>query len=465
MAQSVRTRAWPWWLLLAIVVLKAVALWIDPQVRLFLGDSASYLHAASVDDWLPPDRSITYPMLIAQLAGASRPLHALVLWQTAAGVFVAWMLGVLLAFRLGVPVRIAFAAACLFALDPAQLIYERMVMAETFGFACFVAFLAAASSYLARPRWPWLPLVAALGVAAVSFRMNFLPVVLVISVALPLLPLAAAESPRRWRVVAHAGIALIAVWFCHGQFRSWVGEQFDGKPGYIANAGFMRMGLVAPLIRPEHFTRVGLPPDYAARLDHDLADPGTRPMQLWSPGGLADTLRKDGVDVNTICRKLSAYAMRDDPLGVVLLGFRTLRGYFNPASSAVRLQKDLGRDPMPYPDRVISSVREKWNEDLAGVAEKWTPASRWFAVGSNWLVFCLFALAPLSLLDAWLHRRDPRRLQHVLVALFGLGLVATHVLFSNIASYRYLQPLPFFVLATAIPACLALRRPAFARRR
>jgi hypothetical protein len=96
-------------------------------------------------------------------------------------------------------------------------------------------------------------------------------------------------------------------------------------------------------------------------------------------------------------------------------------------------------------------VRKHWDYDMTGVAERWTPVSRAFAAGSNWLVACLFLLLPLSLANVLVHWRDPRRLQAVLAALFGIGLVASEVLFSNIASYRYLHGFPFFVLVNALP--------------
>ena len=224
----------------------------------------------------------------------------------------------------------------------------------------------------------------------------------------------------------------------------------------------MRMGLVAPLIKPEHFVRVGLPADFADRLAFDLADPNTRPSQLWSKGGLADAIAEAGLDVDRTCRKLSIYALKDDPFGVVRLGVGTLGGYFHEQGSQLRLTKDLGRDPMPYPPDVVESVREHWAYDLTGVAERWTPASRAFEIGARWLVACLFLLVPIALANVFVHWRGPRRLQAVLAALFAIGLVVTEVLFSSIASYRYLHALPFFMLVNALPLAMALRKRAAA---
>lgn len=449
-----------WWiaLLLVLALLKLVGILVDPQIRLFLGDSSSYLFAARAEDWLPPDRSFTYPMLLEALVRPTGSLHALLYWQSLAGIVVALLLASVLRLRFGLPGALVFAAACAFAMEPAQLFYERMVLAEAFGMLAFAAFFACASAYLARGRFAWLVLAILFGLGAVTLRMNFLPVVTVISLGLPLLLLVGRE--RRVRapaVLLHCALAGLCFWATHGEYRSYVGTLFDRPPGYIGQAGFMRMGLVAPLITPAHFERVGLPADFAARLEFDLADPGTRPSQLWSPGGLADAIGKAGLDVDATCRKLSAYALRDDPLGVVRLGVRTLGGYFDPEASRLRLTKDLGRDPMPYPPNVIESVGTHWAYDLVGVAERWTPASRAFELGSRWLVACLFLLVPISFANVLVHWKGPRRLQAVLAALFACGLVASHVLFSSIASYRYLHSLPFFMIVNALPLVVALR--------
>lgn len=449
--------AWCGALLLALVALKAAGIVVDPQLRLFLGDSSSYLFAARMDDWLPADRSFTYPMLLDGLVRPSGSLHALLYWQSAVGVGTALLLAWVLRMRFELPAALVFAATCAFALEPAQLFYERMVLAETFGLLAFAGFFAAASAYLVRNGVAWLVLTVLLGLAAVTLRMNYLPVVIVITLGLPLLPLIERERRRSVpNVLAHCVLAALCFWAMHGQYRQYVGTLFDRPPGYIGQAGFMRMGLVAPLIKPEHFVRVGLPADFADRLEFDLADPRSRPSQLWSAGGLADAIAKAGLDVDRTCRKLSAYALRDDPFGVVRLGLATVGGYFH-EGSRLRLTKDLGRDPMPYPPDVVESVREHWAYDLRGVAERWTPVSRAFEAGSRWLVACLFLLVPIALANVFVHWNGSRRLQAVLAALFAIGLVVSEVLFSSIASYRYLHAFPFFMLVNALPLALAWR--------
>ena len=452
------------WMAGLVFGLKVVGVLVDPQMRLFLGDSSSYLFAARADDWLPPDRSFVYPILISWFVWPSGWLGVLLYWQTLLGIGTAVLTGWILRRRLDLPRTLVILAACSLALGPAQLFYERMVLAETAGLCAFVAFFAAASAYLARGRAIWLPVSVLLGLAAASLRMNYVPVVIVISLGLPLLRLFdPAARPSRRRLLAHGVAAVACFALAHGAYREYVGERFQTSPGYIGTVGFMRMGLVAPLITPGNFVRAGLPADFAKRLTFDLSDPDTRPVQLWMKGGLADAIAKQGLDVEKTCRKLSAYALREDPFGLVRLGLHTLGGYFDPPNARMRLDRDLIRAPSPYPDTAIADVREHWHYDVEGVTRHWTPVSRWFAIGAPWLVACLFLLLPLGVFNVIVHWRDRRRAQYLLGALVGAGLVLTHVLFSSIASYRYLHAFPLFVLINGLPLGVTLWRRVAAR--
>src|SRR5579859_2874193 len=71
-------------LALAVLALKAVFLLLDPQLRLFMGDSGTYL-ASAVNGGTPFDRSFTYPLLIRASAGALDSIGALLALQTLCG--------------------------------------------------------------------------------------------------------------------------------------------------------------------------------------------------------------------------------------------------------------------------------------------------------------------------------------------------------------------------------------------
>jgi hypothetical protein len=449
--RAVATGTRPSGLLFALVLVKTVFLVADHTVRLYLGDSAAFLAGAEDTRWLPTDRSFVYALLLRGLVWPTGWLHTLLAWQALAGVVVAWLLAWVLEHRLHQPRVFAVTAAVALALEPAQLYLERMVLAETAGLLAFVLFVAAASSYLVRREVAWLVVTAMLGVASASLRTNYLPVVLVLSCTLPLLLVASAGHPVRWRRIAmHVLLACCATAALHTGYRYTVARTFDVAPAYLPRAGFMQLGLVVPLVTPDHFERVGLPRDFETRLDYPIADRRARMAHMWAAGGLTRALREDGVDVERVARELSRMAIADNPLGLVHLGVDTVGDYFRAGSIRHGLDNDLGRRRIP--SELLRGLNESWHYDATGLPTRVTPVSWYYEhTAPWWLVACLLLLAPLAALHLLAHWHTSVRIQALLLALVSVGLVLSHVLFVNVAFYRYLQPLPFFVFAVAVP--------------
>jgi hypothetical protein len=149
-------------------------------------------------------------------------------------------------------------------------------------------------------------------------------------------------------------------------------------------------------------------------------------------------------------------AVADNPLGLVALGVHTVGDYFREESIAHALYNDLGRRPIP-PD-IVWSLREHWGYDASELPTRVTLVSWSFERATVWLVACLFLLVPLAVLNVLVHWRTPFRMPSLLIALFAVGLVATHVVFVPVALYRYLHPLPFFIFLTAVPIVAARGR-------
>jgi hypothetical protein len=129
------------------------------------------------------------------------------------------------------------------------------------------------------------------------------------------------------------------------------------------------------------------------------------------------------------------------------MGLHTVGNYFREEGIAHARSNDLGRRVIP--NDVLWTLREIWHYDAAGLWTRTTPISWYFEVGTWWLVFCLFALPPLAIAAIVTQWSTDARAQTVLVGLISLGLVAAHVLFVPVAFYRYLHPLPFFVVICA----------------
>jgi hypothetical protein len=183
-AASVRLQLVP--ALLAILAVKVLILALDANPRFFLWDSVTYLQGA-IGGPLPRDRSFLYSLLINAIAVPTRSMLALVIAQTLAGAIGALLIYLILRKFLDVRFGVALAAALLFAVEPSQLFYERMVMAEAFGSMIWLGFVALALAYMRDGRTFWLPVVALVGILAVSFRLNGTAVIVVVSSLLPLL--------------------------------------------------------------------------------------------------------------------------------------------------------------------------------------------------------------------------------------------------------------------------------------
>ena len=446
---------------LAIVAtLKLAGLAVDPALRFFFGDSGSYFHTA-LTGWIPPDRSFLYGWLVSATAVKAHSATALVAVQTLFGVAGAMLLYAWLA--IGVRVRPVFAlvAAVFFALEPAQLFYERMMMAEATGFLAFALFFACLSLYVASGRWRWIALYAVFGVLAVAMRISLLAVVLALSVLAPVVRALCANRADRGRPLVawlrfglHFAIGMACTLYAHDYYKTWYGELAFSEPGYTARAGIFRLGLVVPLVRPEHFRNTGIPPSVLQEVTIPLDDPANREMHVWMPGGLVNAMHKYIPDPEREARKISIKAARSDPFGLVRMGVSTVGDYFDPAVAIDRLQDDIGRRPV-HPS-MLEELRTALRYDATGLEDANTPATRWFSTGAPWLAACLFLLAPLALAALWLGRHGRRPELRVLLALASLGLVAGHVLFSHIVSFRYLHPLPWFVLANAALLAQAL---------
>lgn len=447
-------------LVAVLVALKLAVLAADDTVRFYLGDSVAYLAGAESDSWLPRDRSFVYSLVLRGLVAPFAALPVLLWWQAGVGIATAAVLYLLLR-QLAVGRRLAAVAAAVLAVEPAQLYYERMVLAESFGLLAFVLFVAAAFRYLAAPRILWLIAVAALGLAAASLRLNYLPVVLVISCGVPLLRGLERVRPRVGHIAAHTGVAVLSVVLMHAAYQLHIAAVFDVPPSYLARSGFMQLGLVTPLIEPDHLASVGLPRDLTDHLAYPLDDRRARLRHMWSAGGLVHEMRRRRLDVERVSRELSRLALRADPLRLLPMGLATVADYFHAESIAHALENDLGHRAIP--PEVLYALRERWAYEAADVPWRVTPVIRYFAFGTWWLVACLFVLAPASMLTAAIFWPTPQRSVALLVALVGCGLVAAHVLFVNAAFYRYLHPLPFFVILTTVPAAVQWARRDAAR--
>lgn len=437
-------------LILAVLAIKAVFLILDPTVRLFMGDSASYLHAAWAA-WVPADRSYTYPLFIRLLAVPAHSLVPLLLAQTFLGACTALLVYRMLQGAFAVDAPVAAIAAVLFAAGPEQLFYERMVMAETISLFALACMLASGLAYLRKGNPAWLLGMTLAGVMAISYRMSLLPVVLGFALLPPMIRLLTNRHRGKRAIVVglvHVLVAATLTIGAHSAYKSWVGYLGDGKPGYAINAGMLRLGLVLPLVKQEDLDGLGLPDDFLDSLPPGWNDRGNREAALWSDDGVIARLRAQLGDegMTRVARKLSIRAMRRDPAGLARLGWLTLGDYFSAPVVAHRMRDDLGeRSPSA---KASQTLRERFGYESDGVYERRTLTHVYFGACGPWLTLCLFALPLFGLLNAGLGW-SARNAAMLLLGLTSVGMFLGHALFSSIVSFRYLHAFPMAVLLDA----------------
>jgi hypothetical protein len=432
-------------LLLACLTLKALMIAVDAHVRLFMGDSATYLWAA-VRAGAPADRSFTYPLFIRLVSLSIGSIDALLWAQSLCGIATAAMAAWLLREVYAVRRPLVLAAALLVAIDPLQLFYERMVMTESLSTCVLLGCLCTAVAYVKSGRPAWIVYCVALGVALASLRVGLVPLAIALGVVVAGFRIGRAT---RGEICRHVALALALTVAAHVGYQHVYGALTRGPPAYIRDGGLFRLGLVAPLVRAEDFAGTNVDSRMLEEISIPLGDETLREAQIWSPGGFIDVLKRHaGSRAFKVASKIAGRAMRRDPLGVVALGVATTRDYFNAFLRQGRLSSDLGSGQLPDA-RTLALLRENFNYDADGFARTPTPVYRWFGTTWFWPMWCLFTLAPLSIAAAAMRRNRAA----ILLALVSAGLVVGQVLCSHIVSFRYLHP--FTVLETMTVAVIA----------
>ena len=445
------------WLLAlaAIVAIKLLWLSVDSQVRVFMGDSASYLFYATIRE-APPDRSFTYPLLIRWFAlpfGEARPV---LVFQTIFGIFTALFVFGVLRSMLAIRFGIALSAAAFIATEPSQILFERMLMAESAGTLCFAGALAAGIAYVRRPNPRWLVYGAILMMGAVSFRLNMLPIALGMALVPPLVVLLFAwRDSRRARAIGAAAIALVvsvaATAIAQKTYQHWYDAHsaHAETPAYTFAEGTMRLALMAPLVKREHFEGYGLPPNLLDTVVPPLREHQMRETQMWAGDGLVARLTEaEPKHTQVIARKVAIKALRNDIPGYFAMQLANALDYFDDGVAAHRMADELGvREPEPG---AIEWFRDTINLETAKLFERPTPAYVAFANSRWWLTACLYLLVPATLVAVFWGRRELRAVA-LYLAFVAAGLVAANFLFSMIISYRYLHAFPIvMVIAVAI---------------
>ena len=259
---------------------------------------------------------------------------------------------------------IAVAAAVAFAVEPLQILHERMVLTESFAMLMLALYLLFCLSYLARPGVLTLIVLATTGVLLLNLRLVYVPVTLFGAVLVPLLgwviphgEWAATNGLRRF--LGHLAISLFVTLGLHQLYKTATGVKANLPPAYQYKSGFILASSWAPLIEPEDAFDPRARRVVEKLLDsaaYPLGDVSLRSSQLWGEGGLTSEMKEafggDIYSANVAAQEMSQRTLRRVPLSVVRL---TARTYLNYWRSPAGMRGRCSTSKAPSGDRTKNS--------------------------------------------------------------------------------------------------------------
>ncbi len=362
---------------MALFIVKGLFLMADSRPQIYQGDSITFLQTAW-DGYIPVERSFVYGYMLHSLALWLHSFHTVVLFQVLVSTFSAWIIAICLIRYFQVSFAIAAICSLLCACEPLQLLMERYVMTECTALFLFALFLLAAFEYLHAGKILFLVLVQFAGVLLVSLRFNFLPEVLLTSMALPLLTpgarsvmtkLCHCQMPSNrplWRgmiVPLVLSVALSQGLLCG--YRHLNGTLSNKPPAYLYADGYFLLSDFAPIVLRSDFP---IPQDWnkiVGKLGYALSNPDKREEQRWHLDGICQVMIAEyGQDQsNQLARQTALHALERDPLAAIRLSAFTFSEYFNDQILQAHLK--IGED---YNRRLTDSdllqFRERFHEDL-----------------------------------------------------------------------------------------------------
>lgn len=447
---------------LLVAVCKLAFYIADPYPSFHFGDSGAYL-ATALTKGIPNDRSFTYGFLLRPLVLGSHSFGPVLAVQILASSAASVLVGIILLRYFRAKPAIAATFAFLAAIEPIQLLSERFIMTEAIATFAFALYVWAAVAFARSERLLTLVAVQILGVICVSLRYSFLPLVLLLSVVLPIV--AMYKRPRgTWRpILVRLAVSVLASQALLAGYRHLYGHLGHTKPAYLSRDGEFLVADMAPLVTPQDFPVPAQRSLLFQKVRIPLGDIGNRRLHRWVEGGLCQAMVEiangDEDLANSLARRTALRAMKRDPAGVLRLGFSTYGDFMRSKSMIWALQLDEGHFVGPTPNDV-KMIRDWFGVDALDRKFE-SVTKRWHGAAAPWC--SLIVLIPwLYALEMFWHRRDVSAFDWILLP-SALCLLGSAIVPVEIANPRYLVPLPWLAVligGVMVTRCLREAGPA-----
>jgi hypothetical protein len=490
-----------WFFLFVIFTIKLSLYLVDPDVKVVLGDSGSYI-ATALSGWVPPDRSFTYGLFLGYLLHAWYSLKLIVMAQVALSTLAAMLLTWVLDRVLRVSTFMAGACGIACALEPLQLLSERYILSEAISTCFFAIVICLALKYLTTPKLRLLPLIAVAATLLVSFRIYFLPAMLVTSV---FLPIAANIGKVPWRVLRryldrnnapaidlncdqslvdlrfsvrliagrlrfhshretavpmpikrvtrfalHVFIAIVSLQVALLGLRDWYGYKIHGPAAYIEEDGVILLAALSPVVHESDFRNRELGHRVFSNLRMPQHEKLSRVWNMWAKGGMLDALTTEVNKmnpgnpwaVNKVAKRTAIRAVMRHPIETVDLAVSNVLEYLSIKELKVALVANEYVDSPVSPNyQQLFSQYFGWKlpyQRRTGLVREWHERS---APWCFYLVLCP-ALATLALLIP----RMPRRLYLLYCVLSAWPLWCVSTLLPLEVAPRYFTGLAWLLI-------------------
>jgi hypothetical protein len=454
-----------WWLFcLLILALNFLLLAFDPLPKLFMGDSAAYLHTA-LSGGAPRDRSFLYGYVIRWSSLWTESLTSLLILQAFLGAITAILVAMVCRWVFGLASRLSYFFGLLCSLDPLQLVWQRYVMTETISLFFYILMLLFSFLYLKQRRLWQLAILQILSVLVISFRMSYLPVVLMSAFFLPLIAFLPeiraafrkhSSTPSKMSVAKSAGLhlalSILLMFVLQQGYRQVNGRLAGRKPVYLHASGLSLLATWAPALKPTDSPDPRLSELIAEGGQFHLNDIRARNSQLYSPGHLIarwKQIEPNAAISNQVAKQTVLHALLRSPLDVAMLGVKTFLGYwdFSQIHRQAKVELGIGRD---LSEQITSDLAAHFrlSPPLRGDTNEYTLLQRYYLCAQPY--YYLVLLSPILCGGLIFFVAEG---YVSLLFLHSWILFGTVTLLSVTASVRYLQPMS--LLTVLIFAALA----------
>jgi len=355
------------------------------------------------------------------------------------------------------PRRPSYLFGFLCSIDPLQLTWQRYVMTETCSLFFYALVVQQSFIYLRDRRLTALLLVQIFSVMTIGFRMNFLILIQVMAVALPviahLVQAKPTETVGRWRLQflkrtvfwQHLAASVISLFALDEAYQYSYGYLSHREPAHLYGTGYLLLAIWAPALQPQDATDPRLAEIIRHGDEFGMRDIVRRSWQRFASDGLV--ARWCRVETNPrnssrIAARTALNAFRRDPLGVISLGAKTYVAYWSSHSIKKIAKSDLAIRPIPR-DPAFKVLADRFHWETSGT-EQQSLTTWYYVAASPWLfVVLLSPLLSLVLLVVGQSKGYALLLfSHSAVLLSGTFLLSIYTI------PRYLQPLSLLTLLT-----------------